>query len=70
MVGILPDAAAAIRTILANDGIDAAHVELHRRFPWMTDSIALATLGWLNQSSQPRPDVLKGWPRRRFRGEP
>lgn len=70
MVGIPPDDDAAIRTILANDGIDAANTELHHRFPWMTESVALSTLRWLNQSGQPKPDVLKGWPRRRSRGEP
>ena len=69
MVGILPDEATAIRTILANDGIEAAHEELRRQFPWMTKSIILATLRWLNHSSQPKPDVLKGWQRRRPRVE-
>ena len=69
MVGIPPDDAAAIRIILANAGLDAAHAELHRRFLWMTPCIALATLKWLNQSSQPKQDVLKGWARRRSRGE-
>ena len=68
MVGIPPDDAAAIRGILANDGIDAAQAELHRRLTWMTDTLALASLNWLGKSVQPQPDVLKGWARRRRGG--
>ena len=68
MVGVTPDDATAIRVILANYGIDAAHAALRSRLPWMTDTLALATLNWLGKSVQPQPDVLKGWARRRGRG--
>ena len=68
MVGIPPDDAAAIRVILANIGIDAAHAELNRRLPWMTDTLAQVSLNWLGKSVQPPPEVLNGWTRRRRGG--
>ena len=68
MVGIPSDDATAIRVILANYGINAAHAALRSRFSWMTDTLALATLDWLGTSVQPQPDVLKGWARRQGRG--
>lgn len=68
MVGIPPDDAAAVRTILASAGRDAALAEIRCRFPWMSLSIAGAALAWLDQSCLEKPDVLKGWVRGRGRG--
>lgn len=68
MVGIPPDDAAAVRTILAIADREPAIAELRCRFPWMSLSIAGATLACLDQSCQEKPDVLKGWVRGRWRG--